>query len=213
MKMEYRRLGDSGLEVSPICLGTMMFGDRTERGRVQADHRRGIRCRHQFHRHRRCVRLRRRGEDRRRRDSGRPPALDPRHQGRQSDDGKAARRRAVAALDHAGLRRQPRASRDRLHRHLLSAQGRPRHADRRNGRRDRRPRAQRQDPLFRAVELSRLADRRGRQRVRGAGRREAGRVPALLQPSQSPAGGRDPAGLRLLRTRCRRHTLRSRAAC
>ncbi len=29
MKMEYRRLGDTGLEVSPICLGTMMFGDRT----------------------------------------------------------------------------------------------------------------------------------------------------------------------------------------
>ena len=28
--MEYRRLGDSGLEVSPICLGTMMFGDRTD---------------------------------------------------------------------------------------------------------------------------------------------------------------------------------------
>jgi len=28
--MEYRSLGDSGLKVSPICLGTMMFGDRTE---------------------------------------------------------------------------------------------------------------------------------------------------------------------------------------
>jgi aryl-alcohol dehydrogenase (NADP+) len=30
MKMGYRRLGASGLEVSPICLGTMMFGDRTD---------------------------------------------------------------------------------------------------------------------------------------------------------------------------------------
>jgi len=30
MKMEYRRLGASGLEVSPICLGAMMFGDRTD---------------------------------------------------------------------------------------------------------------------------------------------------------------------------------------
>jgi len=29
MKMDYRRLGESGLEVSPICLGTMMFGVRT----------------------------------------------------------------------------------------------------------------------------------------------------------------------------------------
>ena len=28
--MEYERLGASGLEVSPICLGTMMFGDRTD---------------------------------------------------------------------------------------------------------------------------------------------------------------------------------------
>jgi aryl-alcohol dehydrogenase-like predicted oxidoreductase len=30
MSMQYRRLGDSGLEVSVICLGTMMFGDRTD---------------------------------------------------------------------------------------------------------------------------------------------------------------------------------------
>ena len=28
--MNYRRLGRSGLHVSPICLGTMMFGDRTD---------------------------------------------------------------------------------------------------------------------------------------------------------------------------------------
>jgi len=28
--MDYRRLGRSGLEVSPICLGTMMFGDRPD---------------------------------------------------------------------------------------------------------------------------------------------------------------------------------------
>jgi hypothetical protein len=30
MDMVYRRLGDSGLEVSTVCLGTMMFGDRTD---------------------------------------------------------------------------------------------------------------------------------------------------------------------------------------
>jgi aryl-alcohol dehydrogenase (NADP+) len=28
--MDYRKLGHSGLKVSPICLGTMMFGDRTD---------------------------------------------------------------------------------------------------------------------------------------------------------------------------------------
>jgi len=37
--MEYRKLGASGIRVSPICLGTMMFGDRTdeaEAGRIVA---------------------------------------------------------------------------------------------------------------------------------------------------------------------------------
>ena len=33
--MELRRLGDSGLEVSVICLGTMMFGDRTDAATAQ----------------------------------------------------------------------------------------------------------------------------------------------------------------------------------
>ena len=28
--MNYRTLGQSGLKVSPICLGTMMFGDSTD---------------------------------------------------------------------------------------------------------------------------------------------------------------------------------------
>ena len=30
MDMKYRRLGESGLEVSALCVGTMMFGDRTD---------------------------------------------------------------------------------------------------------------------------------------------------------------------------------------
>src|SRR6266576_1413872 len=29
--MEYRRLGNSGLKVSKVCLGAMMFGDRTSK--------------------------------------------------------------------------------------------------------------------------------------------------------------------------------------
>ena len=33
--MQFRRLGDSGLEVSEICLGTMMFGDRTDQAAAQ----------------------------------------------------------------------------------------------------------------------------------------------------------------------------------
>jgi aryl-alcohol dehydrogenase-like predicted oxidoreductase len=35
MKIDYRRLGDSGLQVSPICLGTMMFGVRTSEADAQ----------------------------------------------------------------------------------------------------------------------------------------------------------------------------------
>ncbi len=35
MSMLYRRLGDSGLEVSELCLGTMMFGDRTDAATAQ----------------------------------------------------------------------------------------------------------------------------------------------------------------------------------
>jgi len=35
MTMEYRRLGASGIEVSTICLGTMMFGDRTDASEAQ----------------------------------------------------------------------------------------------------------------------------------------------------------------------------------
>jgi aryl-alcohol dehydrogenase-like predicted oxidoreductase len=33
--MEYRQLGGSGLKVSPLCLGTMMFGDRTDMNEAQ----------------------------------------------------------------------------------------------------------------------------------------------------------------------------------
>jgi aryl-alcohol dehydrogenase-like predicted oxidoreductase len=35
MSIEYRRLGDSGLEVSVLCLGTMTFGDRTDAAEAQ----------------------------------------------------------------------------------------------------------------------------------------------------------------------------------
>ena len=40
--MDYRNLGASGLKVSTLCLGTMMFGDRTdapEAGRIVASAR------------------------------------------------------------------------------------------------------------------------------------------------------------------------------
>ena len=33
--MEYLRLGESGVQVSPICLGTMTFGDLTDAAEAQ----------------------------------------------------------------------------------------------------------------------------------------------------------------------------------
>jgi aryl-alcohol dehydrogenase-like predicted oxidoreductase len=35
MSMQFPRFGDSGLEVSEICVGTMMFGDRTDAAAAQ----------------------------------------------------------------------------------------------------------------------------------------------------------------------------------
>src|SRR6185369_17798473 len=34
--MQYRQLGKSNLKVSALCLGTMMFGDQTDRDEAQA---------------------------------------------------------------------------------------------------------------------------------------------------------------------------------
>ncbi len=35
MTITYRRLGRSGLQISPLCLGTMMFGGPAERGAIE----------------------------------------------------------------------------------------------------------------------------------------------------------------------------------
>ena len=53
--MQYRPLGRSGLKISPICLGTMMFGgpaDEATSGRIVAKAREAG---DQLHRHRRCL--------------------------------------------------------------------------------------------------------------------------------------------------------------
>ena len=52
--MEYRSLGRSGLKVSPLCLGTMMFGGVTDdatAARIVAR----ARSRGELHRHRRWL--------------------------------------------------------------------------------------------------------------------------------------------------------------
>ena len=110
------------------------------RRRRAADRRRRVRRRRQLHRHRRRLRQRRVGEDRRRGDQGQPAALDPRDQGRQRDD---RRSRTTAGCRGAGCCRPAttawRASRtDYIDIYYLHKDD-PRHADRRDGRRDRRP--------------------------------------------------------------------------
>ena len=51
--MEYRNLGRTGVKVSPLCLGTMMFGRSTNEQDSDRDHRARARARHQLRRHRR----------------------------------------------------------------------------------------------------------------------------------------------------------------
>ena len=211
--MEYRHLGRSGLKISPICLGTMMFGGADRRADLGADHRQGARGRHQFHRHRGRLSRRQVGRGHRPRHRQEPAALGARHQARQSDGRRSQPRRAVAALGDAGRRGKPEAARHRLHRHLLPAQGRPCDAAGRDGARHGRPDPPGQGALFRRLQLSRLAGRGDLQHLRPARHRPAGGQPALLQRDEPHAGGRALSGLRLSTASASCPTARWRAAC
>ena len=153
--MEYRQLGRSGLKISPICLGTMMFGGPTDEAtstRIVAKAREagvnfidtadaytggnseqvvGRAISNNRHNWMLATKL-------------------ANQIGRRSQP-----RRAVAALGAAGRRRKPEAARHRLHRHLLPAQGRPFDAAGRDGARDGRPDPPGQGALFRRLELPR----------------------------------------------------------
>ena len=48
--MQYRRLGRFGLKVSPLCLGTMMFGGETDEQVAHKIVRHRLRGGHQLHR-------------------------------------------------------------------------------------------------------------------------------------------------------------------
>ena len=197
--MDYVPLGRSGLKVSPLCLGTMMFGgptDEQDSGRIIASR---ARSGHQLHRHGRRLRRRPLGGDHRPCHRSRAQPLGAGDQGLQSDGRGTERSRPLAALADARLRGQPAPPRDRLDRHLLPAQGGPLHAAGGDGECRRRPDPPGQDPLSRPLQLPRLADRRDRPPVRPGRHRPAARAPALLQRAQPHAGGRAPPGLRPLR--------------
>ena len=81
--MDYRQLGRSGLKVSPLCLGTMMFGGQTDEATAARSSRRRA-TPGQLHRHRGRLQDGRVGGGGRRRIA-RAAALGGGHQGRQPD--------------------------------------------------------------------------------------------------------------------------------
>ena len=118
--MQYRKLGRSGLKVSPICLGTMMFGGPTDEAtstRIVAKAREaGINFIDTADAYNKGNSEQVVG----RAISNSRPSWVLVDQARQPDGRRSQSRRAVAALGAAGRRREPEAARHRLHRHLLS---------------------------------------------------------------------------------------------
>ena len=199
--MDYRKLGRSGLKVSPLCLGTMMFGGPTDERDFGAYHRPRQGGRNQLHRHRGRLQRRPLRGDRRPGDQGRARRLGPGHQDVQSDGAGPEPARAVAALDVPGVRCLACAARHRLDRRHVPAPGGPRHAARGDRDRDGRSDPLGQGALLRRLQLPQLAARRDLQHLRPARDRPAGGEPALLQRHEPHARGRASARLRPLRPR------------
>ncbi len=201
--MEFRRLGDSGLEVSVLCLGTMMFGDRTDAAVAQRIIGSAFDAGVNFID---TADVYAKGAS----ETIVGPAIAANRRRwilatkvgnvmtKAPHDGGLSRRWIMQACDDS-LKRLATDYIDIYYLHkddtdtplveTIAAIG-----DLiRSG----------QDPLLRRVQLSRLAHRRSRGDVRRSRRAAAGRLPALLQRDEPHARGRDPAGLRLLRHRRR----------
>ena len=126
--MDYRPLGRTGVSVSQLCLGAMMFGafGNADHDDSIRDHPPRARRRHQLHRHRRLLLRRRVGGDRRQGAGRRPPRRRrARHEGRPAVRRGPQPPRHLAALDHAGGRGLAAPARHRLDRPLPGAPPRP----------------------------------------------------------------------------------------
>ena len=172
MSLPTRRLGHSGVEVTTIAFGAMMFG---RWGNTDVDE-----C------HRMVDRAIEAGitlfdtadmydDGAVRDDPRRGPAWPPRpsgagDQGRQPDGRRSAAQRPVTALDQAGLRRQPAPAAGRPHRPVPDAPTRSRDTDRRDAHRVRRARHGRQGRRDRYVDVLGRADRRRQPACRRARR-------------------------------------------
>ena len=140
--MEYRPLGRTGVQVSKLCLGTMMFGawgNTDHDDSVRIIHR-ALDAGHQLRRHRRRLLGRRVGGDRRQGAQGPPRRRRPRHEVLRADGRGPQPPRRLAALDHRRGRELAAAARDRLDRPLPDPPPRPGHRHRRDARRADRPR-------------------------------------------------------------------------
>ena len=174
--MNYRRLGRTGVKVSPLCLGAMMFGawGNPDHDDCVAIIHAALDAGHQLHRHRRRLLGGRVRGDRRQGDRGAAatrscsPPRSTRAMG-----ARPQQRRQLAAVDHPGVREQPAPARHRLHRPLPDPPARPEHRHRRDARRAVRPRARRARCATSAARRSRprpiveaqwAAERRGRER-------------------------------------------------
>ena len=167
--MEHRLLGRTGVSVSPLCLGAMMFGDWGNQGprREHPDHPPRARRRDQLHRHRRRLLAGRVRGDRRQGARRRPPrrrrAGD---QGAHADGRRPQPARQLAALDHPRGRGLAAPAGHRLDRPVPDPPLRPGHRPRRDARRADRPRPRRARSATSATRPS-----RPRRSSRRSGRR------------------------------------------
>jgi hypothetical protein len=155
---------DSGLVVSKLAFGSMTFGSGS--GPFAAVHKvnqppRTIsyardRRRHQLLQLGGRVRGRGIGAAARQSNRAEAPRSRDRDQGRQPNGVLADRVGAIAPARARGRGGKPRAARHGLHRRIPRPQGRRPHADRRDDRGARRPRAPRHGPLRRLLELARM---------------------------------------------------------
>ena len=174
--MQTRQLASTGVQVSPLCLGTMMFGAWGEHRprRVDPDHPRRARRGDQLRRHRRrlLARASRRRSSARR--SPRPPRRRrPRHQGPRDDGRRTRTSAATRAAGSSRGREQPAPARHRLDRPLPDPPARARRptSTRRSARSPTSSRAGKVRyfgcstfPPTQIVEAQWVAERRGRER-------------------------------------------------
>ena len=193
--MRYRSLGTTGVKVSPLCLGAMMFGAMGNPDHddcIRIIHR-GARCRHQLRRHRRRV-LGRRVRGDRRQGAGRSARRHrPRDEAARADEPGPEREGQLAPVDRARGGEQPSPLADRPDRPLSSAPSRAGYRRRRHAVRALGPRASRQGELPRVVDVPRRGDRRGAVDGRAARPRTVPRrAAAVLDLRARHRGGRSP---------------------